>query len=267
MSKKIERALISVSDKTGILELAQTLHARDVEILSTGGTAKLLADNGVPVIEVSDHTGFPEMMAGRVKTLHPKIHGGLLGRRGIDDAVMAEHGIPCIDLVVVNLYPFEATIAREDCDFAMAIENIDIGGPAMLRSSAKNHASVTVVTDANDYDKVLAEIAANEGSVTDQTRFELALKVFEHTARYDGAIANHLGSIQNPGETASELNQFSNTINLQFEKTQDMRYGENPHQNAAFYVERNISEPSIATAKHYKVRSSLTTTWPILTLP
>ena len=249
MSKKIERALISVSDKTGILELAQTLHARDVEILSTGGTAKLLADNGVPVIEVSDHTGFPEMMAGRVKTLHPKIHGGLLGRRGIDDAVMAEHGIPCIDLVVVNLYPFEATIAREDCDFAMAIENIDIGGPAMLRSSAKNHASVTVVTNANDYDKVLAEIAANDGSVTDQTRFELALKVFEHTARYDGAIANHLGSIQNPGETASELNQFSNTINLQFEKTQDMRYGENPHQNAAFYVERNISEPSIATAK------------------
>lgn len=249
MSKKIERALISVSDKTGVLELAQALHARNVEILSTGGTAKLLADNSVPVIEVSEHTGFPEMMAGRVKTLHPKIHGGLLGRRGIDDAVMAEHNIPCIDLVVVNLYPFEATIAREDCDFAMAIENIDIGGPAMLRSSAKNHASVAVVTDASDYDKVLAEIAANDGSVTDQTRFELALKVFEHTARYDGAIANHLGSIQNPGESTSELNQFSNTINLQFNKVQDMRYGENPHQNAAFYVERNISEPSIATAK------------------
>ena len=249
MSKKIERALISVSDKTGILELAQALQARDIEILSTGGTAKLLADNGIAVIEVSDHTGFPEMMAGRVKTLHPKIHGGLLGRRGTDDAVMAEHNIPCIDLVVVNLYPFEATIARDDCDFAMAIENIDIGGPAMLRSSAKNHASVTVVTDASDYDKVLAEIAANDGSVTDQTRFELALKVFEHTARYDGAIANHLGSIQNPGDAASELKQFSNTINLQFEKTQDMRYGENPHQNAAFYVEDNISEPSIATAK------------------
>lgn len=245
MSKKIERALISVSDKTGILEFAQALHGKGVEILSTGGTAKLLADSGVPVIEVSDHTGFPEMMAGRVKTLHPKIHGGLLGRRGIDDEVMAEHNIPCIDLVVVNLYPFEATIAREDCDFAMAIENIDIGGPAMLRSSAKNHASVAVVTDASDYDKVLAEIDANNGSVTDRTRFELALKVFEHTARYDGAIANYLGSLQEDGEQT----QFSNTINLQFQKVQDMRYGENPHQSAAFYVEREISEPSIATAK------------------
>lgn len=244
MSKKIERALISVSDKTGILEFAQALHGKGVEILSTGGTAKLLADNGIPVIEVSDHTGFPEMMAGRVKTLHPKIHGGLLGRRGIDDDVMAEHNIPCIDLVVVNLYPFEATIARDDCDFAMAIENIDIGGPAMLRSSAKNHASVAVVTDANDYDKVLAEIDANNGSVTDRTRFELALKVFEHTARYDGAIANYLGSLQDDKQV-----QFSNTINLQFQKVQDMRYGENPHQNAAFYVEREIGEPSIATAK------------------
>ena len=196
MSKTIERALISVSDKTGILEFAQALHAKNVEILSTGGTSKLLADNGVPVIEVSDYTGFPEMMAGRVKTLHPKIHGGLLGRRGTDDAVMGEHNIPCIDLVVVNLYPFEATIARPDCDFPMAIENIDIGGPAMLRSSAKNHASVTVVTDATDYEKVLEEMGANNGSVSDRTRFELALKVFEHTARYDGAIANYLGSIQ-----------------------------------------------------------------------
>lgn len=244
MNKKIERALISVSDKTGILEFAQALHGKGIEILSTGGTAKLLADNDIPVIEVSDHTGFPEMMAGRVKTLHPKIHGGLLGRRGIDDEVMTEHNIPCIDLVVVNLYPFEATIAREDCDFAMAIENIDIGGPAMLRSSAKNHASVAVVTDASDYDKILAEIDANNGSVTDRTRFELALKVFEHTARYDGAIANYLGSLQEDGSEA----QFSNTINLQFQKVQDMRYGENPHQNAAFYVERDIAEPSIATA-------------------
>ncbi len=245
MSKKIERALISVSDKTGILEFAQALQARGVEILSTGGTAKLLAENNLAVTEVSDHTGFPEMMAGRVKTLHPKIHGGLLGRRGVDDAVMAEHNIPCIDLVVVNLYPFEATVARGDCDLAMAIENIDIGGPAMLRSSAKNHAAVTVVTEADDYAKVLAEMDANHGSVTAQTRFALALKVFEHTARYDGAIANYLGSLQDDGSSQA----FPNTINLQFHKVQDMRYGENPHQRAAFYVERELHEPSVATAR------------------
>ena len=249
MRKIIERALISVSDKTGILELAQALHTRGVQILSTGGTAKLLANHDIPVTEVSDYTDFPEIMEGRVKTLHPRIHGGLLGRRGIDDSVMAKHNIPCIDLVVVNLYPFEATIARKDCDLTMAIENIDIGGPAMLRSSAKNHTSVTVITDANDYNKVLAEIEANNGNVSDKTRFELALKVFEHTARYDSMIANYLGSIQNPGEAASKFKQFSNTINLQFNKVQDMRYGENHHQNAAFYIEHNTSEPSIATAK------------------
>lgn len=240
----IKRALISVSDKTGILEFAQAIHNMGVEILSTGGTAKLLADNNIPVIEVSDHTGFPEMMAGRVKTLHPKIHGGLLGRRGIDEGVMDENNIAPIDLVVVNLYPFEQTIAKPDCTFEDAIENIDIGGPAMLRSSAKNHSAVTVVIEASDYDKVLEEMQANNGGVSDFTRFQLALKVFESTAKYDGAIASYLGKLQADGSQAN----FANTVNLQFNKKQDMRYGENPHQRAAFYVENGNTEPSISTA-------------------
>ena len=237
----IQRALISVSDKSGIVAFAQALSQRGIEILSTGGTAKLLAENGVNVKEVSDYTGFPEMMAGRVKTLHPKIHGGLLGRRGIDDTVMAEHEIQPIDLLVVNLYPFEETIAKPDCDLATAIENIDIGGPAMLRSAAKNHAAVTVVVDAADYDTVLQELAANDGAVTEKTRFELARKVFAHTAHYDGAIANYLG--QQDGEA------FSPTLTLQYEKVQAMRYGENPHQKAAFYIESNPKEVSVATAR------------------
>ena len=236
----IQRALISVSDKSGIVAFAQALNERGIEILSTGGTAKLLADNGVNVKEVSDYTGFPEMMAGRVKTLHPKIHGGLLGRRGIDESVMAEHDIQPIDLLVVNLYPFEETIAKPDCDLATAIENIDIGGPAMLRSAAKNHAAVTVVVNAADYDTVLQEMAANNGAVTEKTRFELARKVFAHTAHYDGAIANYLG--QQDGEP------FSPTLTLQYQKVQAMRYGENPHQKAAFYVESNPKEVSVATA-------------------
>ena len=189
----IQRALISVSDKSGIVWFAKALSKYDVEILSTGGTAKLLANNGISVKEVSDYTGFPEMMAGRVKTLHPKIHGGLLGRRGVDDAVMTEHDIHAIDLLVVNLYPFEQTISDPKCDLATAIENIDIGGPAMLRSAAKNHAAVTVVVDVQDYDIVLKEMAANNGAVTDATRFSLARKVFAHMARYDGIIANYLG--------------------------------------------------------------------------
>ena len=237
----IKRALISVSDKNGIIEFAQQLTDHGVDILSTGGTAKLLADHDIAVTEVSDHTGFPEMMDGRVKTLHPKIHGGLLGRRGTDDAVMAEHDIPAIDLVVVNLYPFEQTIAKADCSLADAIENIDIGGPAMLRSSAKNHAAVTVVVDANDYATVLAEMADNDGATTEATRFQLALKVFEHTARYDGAIANYLGNIQ-------QEDNFSQTLSLQYQKKQSMRYGENPHQSAAFYVERETSDACVATA-------------------
>jgi phosphoribosylaminoimidazolecarboxamide formyltransferase/IMP cyclohydrolase len=243
---KITRALISVSDKTGIAEFAQQLHDHfGIEILSTGGTAKLLAEKGIPVVEVSSYTGFPEMMDGRVKTLHPKIHGGLLGRRGTDEAVMAEHDIPPIDMVVVSLYPFEQTIAKPDCDLATAIENIDIGGPTMLRAAAKNHAAVTVVVDANDYARVLEEMTNHSGAVSDATRFDLAVKTFEHTARYDGAIANYLGTIQADGSKVT----FPRTFNSQFLKAQEMRYGENPHQNAAFYVEANQVEASVATAR------------------
>lgn len=241
----IHRALMSVSDKTGIVELARALVERGVEILSTGGTAKLLASNGIPVIEVADYTGFPEMMDGRLKTLHPKIHGGLLGRRGEDDGAMAEHAIPPIDLLVVNLYPFEATVAKPGCSLADAIENIDIGGPAMLRAAAKNHAAVTVVTDAADYGRVLNEMRQNSGAVSAQTRFDLAIKVFEHTARYDGAIANYLGGVKPEGER----DPFPRTYSVQFRKAQEMRYGENPHQGAAFYVEPQPAEACIATAR------------------
>jgi phosphoribosylaminoimidazolecarboxamide formyltransferase/IMP cyclohydrolase len=246
----IKRALISVSDKTGIVDLGRELSKLGVEILSTGGTAKLLAENKVDVTEVSDYTGFPEMMDGRVKTLHPKIHGGLLGRRGTDDAVMKEHDIPPIDMVVVNLYPFTQTIARDDCTLPMAIENIDIGGPTMLRSAAKNHTSVTVVVDAADYERVVEEMKNNQGAVTDATRFDLATKTFEHTAKYDGAIANYLGAIildekGSDGETTT----FPRTYNSQYIKVQEMRYGENPHQDAAFFVEAGAKESSISTAK------------------
>jgi phosphoribosylaminoimidazolecarboxamide formyltransferase/IMP cyclohydrolase len=240
----IKRALISVSDKTGILEFAQQLHAAGVEILSTGGTAKLLSGGGLPVVEVSDHTGFPEMMAGRVKTLHPKIHGGILGRRGIDEAVMQEQGIPPIDMVVVNLYPFEQTVARPDCDLETAIENIDIGGPTLIRAAAKNHAAVTVIVDSGDYAQVLAEMTASQGSVSAATRYRLAVKTFEHTARYDGAIANYLGALDAEGQRQA----FPQTLSLQYKKVQSMRYGENPHQGAAFYIEHADSEASVATA-------------------
>ncbi|RKZ73247.1 MAG: bifunctional phosphoribosylaminoimidazolecarboxamide formyltransferase/inosine monophosphate cyclohydrolase [Candidatus Parabeggiatoa sp. nov. 1] len=239
----IQRALISVYDKSGIVAFAQALSTQGVEIISTGGTAKLLADNGLPVTEVSDYTGFPEMMAGRVKTLHPKIHGGLLGRRGVDETVMAEHDIAPIDLLVVNLYPFEQTIAKPDCDLATAIENIDIGGPAMLRSAAKNHAAVTVIADAKDYDTVLAEMAANNGAVTETTRFFLAGKIFAYTARYDSAIANYLGQ-----QRSEEHKNFPPTLSLQYQKVQAMRYGENPHQKAAFYAETNPQQVCVATA-------------------
>jgi len=241
---KITRALISVSDKTGIVEFAQQLIQHGVEILSTGGTAKLLSANDINVTEVSDYTGFPEMMDGRVKTLHPKVHGGLLGRRGVDDEIMEQHEIPPIDLVVVNLYPFEQTVANPDCDLPTAIENIDIGGPTMLRAAAKNNAAVTVVVDAGDYERVLQEMADNSGSVSDATRFDLAVKTYEHTAHYDGAIANYLGKIGSDGEKAS----FPRTFNSQYIKTQEMRYGENPHQKAAFFVEANATEGSISTA-------------------
>ena len=239
---KIQRALLSVSDKTGVLELAQKLNDLGVELLSTGGTAKLLQEAGLPVKEVSEHTGFPEMMAGRIKTLHPKIHGGLLGRRGTDEAIMAEHNISPIDLVVVNLYPFEATIARDDCTLPMAIENIDIGGPTMLRAAAKNHAAVTVLIDPSDYDNVVSQIATN-GGVDDATRFDLAVKTFEHTAHYDGMIANYLGKITDEAPV-----EFPRTFNSQFHKAQDMRYGENPHQNAAFYIEQQPESGTISAA-------------------
>ncbi|MDZ7661006.1 bifunctional phosphoribosylaminoimidazolecarboxamide formyltransferase/IMP cyclohydrolase [Thiohalophilus sp.] len=243
---KIQRALISVSDKSGIAEFARQLHEQfGVEILSTGGTAKLLSEAGIPVIEVSDYTGFPEMMDGRVKTLHPKIHGGLLGRRGTDDAVMQEHAIPPIDMIVVNLYPFREAIAKPDCDLSTAIENIDIGGPTMLRAAAKNHAGVAVLVNSIDYPRVLEEMADNDGALSDATRFDLAVKTFEHTAGYDGAIANYLGAIDREGQHGG----LPRTFNSQFHKVQAMRYGENPHQAAAFYVEPDQHEASVATAR------------------
>ncbi|HBH36380.1 MAG TPA: bifunctional phosphoribosylaminoimidazolecarboxamide formyltransferase/inosine monophosphate cyclohydrolase, partial [Gammaproteobacteria bacterium] len=191
-----------------------------------------------------DYTGFPEMMDGRVKTLHPKVHGGILGRRGVDDAVMAENSIPPIDLVCVNLYPFEESIARPDCDLARAIENIDIGGPTMLRAAAKNHASVTVIVSSDDYQPVLDEMDANNGCLSDATRFKLATSTFEHTARYDGLIANYLGAIVEDGKPEG----MPRTFNMQFRKSQSMRYGENPHQDAAFYVEQHPGETTIASA-------------------
>ncbi|MDH5710769.1 MAG: bifunctional phosphoribosylaminoimidazolecarboxamide formyltransferase/IMP cyclohydrolase [Gammaproteobacteria bacterium] len=243
--RPVRRALISVSDKAGIVEFARALHQQGVEILSTGGTAKLLADEFIPVKEVSQHTGFPEMMDGRVKTLHPKIHGGILGRRGKDDDVMKANDIAPIDLVVVNLYPFEATVAKKDCTLADAIENIDIGGPAMVRSTAKNHAFVTIIVDPADYDRVLEEIKSSDGIISDATRFDLAVKAFEHTAKYDGMIANYLGKLKADGSK----DEFPRTINLQFNKTQEMRYGENPHQNAAFYIDPASTEACIATAR------------------
>ena len=230
----IKQALISVSDKTGVLEFARALSAKGVGILSTGGTAKLLADNGVPVTEVADYTGFPEMLDGRVKTLHPKVHGGILARRDFPEHVakLTEHNIPTIDMVVVNLYPFQSTVAKEACSLEDAIENIDIGGPTMLRSAAKNHKDVVVVCDPADYSRVLEEMDA--GEIAYDTKFMLAKKVFAHTAQYDGAITNYLTSL---GEDKAHATRaaYPQTLNMTFEKVQDMRYGENPHQSAAFY--------------------------------
>ncbi|MBM5032203.1 bifunctional phosphoribosylaminoimidazolecarboxamide formyltransferase/IMP cyclohydrolase [Vibrio parahaemolyticus] len=251
-ARPIRRALISVSDKTGIVEFAQALAERGVDILSTGGTARLLAEQGIAVTEVSDYTGFPEMMDGRVKTLHPKVHGGVLGRRGQDDEVMAKHGINPIDMVVVNLYPFAETVAKDGCTLADAVENIDIGGPTMVRSAAKNHKDVTIVVNASDYDRVIAEMDANDKSLTLETRFDLAIAAFEHTAAYDGMIANYFGTmVPSYGENkeGDEESKFPRTFNQQFEKKQDMRYGENSHQAAAFYVEANPQEASVSTAR------------------
>ena len=243
--KKVSRALISVSDKNGIIDFARALRALDVELLSTGGTFRLLQENDINVTEVSDYTGFPEMMDGRVKTLHPKVHGGILGRRGTDDAVMAEHSIKPIDMVIVNLYPFAATVADPDCTLPNAIENIDIGGPTMVRSAAKNHKDVAIVVNSGDYATVLEEMQANEGQLDYSTRYALMVKAFEHTAGYDGMIANHFGA----RDTDNTARDFSDTFNVQYFKTQEMRYGENPHQKAAFYTEANPTEASVATAK------------------
>jgi phosphoribosylaminoimidazolecarboxamide formyltransferase / IMP cyclohydrolase len=240
---KVALALLSVSDKSGIVELARGLAALGIRMLSTGGTAKLLEQERIPVTEVSAHTGFAEMLDGRVKTLHPKIHGGLLARRDEPShmAAVGQAGIEPIDLLVVNLYPFEATVADPGCSFDHAIENIDIGGPAMLRSAAKNHAGVAVVVDPDDYGRVLDELRAT-GSVAAATRFDLARKVFARTAAYDGAIANYLSSL----DGARQRMEYPDTLTLQFEKLQAMRYGENPHQSAAFYGERKPAEGSIA---------------------
>ena len=250
-SRPIKRALLSVSDKAGIIEFAKELSAKGVEILSTGGTCKLLAENGIKVTEVSDYTGFPEMMDGRVKTLHPKIHGGILARRGIDEAIMSENDIAPIDMVVVNLYPFAETVARPNCSLEDAIENIDIGGPTMVRAAAKNHKDVTIVVNAGDYPRVLKEMQENNGSLAYKTRFDLAIAAYEHTAQYDGMIANYFGTMvpsygeNNEGDLESK---FPRTFNMQFKKKQDMRYGENSHQSAAFYVEDDIQEASVSTA-------------------
>jgi len=242
MSNKATRALISVSDKTGVVDFARALSELGIEILSSGGTAKLLTQNGIPAIEVSDYTGFPEMMDGRVKTLHPKIHGGILGRRGIDEGVMAAHGINPIDLVVVNLYPFEATVAKPDCDLETAIENIDIGGPALIRAAAKNHASVGVIVDAADYPTVIEELKAS-GGLSDETRFKLAAKSFAHTSKYDAAVAEYLG------KRVADAEAFPQSVVLRYSRAQAMRYGENPHQQAAFYLEPNPPAGCVASAK------------------
>jgi phosphoribosylaminoimidazolecarboxamide formyltransferase/IMP cyclohydrolase len=243
---KIKRALVSVSDKTGITEFAKELINLNVEVLSTGGTAKTLKGQGLPIMDVSEYTGFPEMLDGRVKTLHPKIHGGLLGIRDNPDHVkkMKEYHIEPIDLVVVNLYPFEATIAKKDSSLEEAIENIDIGGPTMLRSAAKNYRFVTVIVDPADYPAVLKEMKDNRGEIFVETNFRLAKKVFQHTARYDGAISNYLGSLTPEGGRI----KFPETLNLQFFKVQGLRYGENPHQEAAFYREGEVNEPSAVNA-------------------
>jgi phosphoribosylaminoimidazolecarboxamide formyltransferase/IMP cyclohydrolase len=252
-SISIRRALLSVSDKTGIVEFAQHLSNKGVEILSTGGTAALLRQKGISVKDVSEHTGHPEIMDGRVKTLHPKIHGGILGRRGIDQSVMEEHDIAPIDLVVVNLYPFSQTVSDPDCTLEDAIENIDIGGPTMVRAAAKNHNDVLIVVNPNDYTYVIDEIENTQG-IGYKTRFDFAVKAFEHTAHYDGMIADYLGkrlsrvehSCSDDCEQAHSV--FPRTFNLQMVKKQDLRYGENSHQDAAFYTEHLVQEASVSSA-------------------
>ena len=242
---RIRRAIVSVSDKSGIISFTKGLTQMGVEILSTGGTAKTLREQGISVTDISDYTGFPEMLDGRVKTLHPKVHGGLLGQRSRPEHVqkMKEHGILPMDLVAVNLYPFEATVAKEGCSLEEAIENIDIGGPTMLRSAAKNYPDVTVLVDPKDYDPILSELK-ERGEISIETNFRLAKKVFQHTARYDGTISNYLGQI----EKGKKVHEFPETFTFQVKKAQELRYGENPHQRAAFYQEYLLTEPSVSNA-------------------
>lgn len=249
MLTPVRRALLSVSDKTGIVEFARELKERGIELLSTGGTAKLLTSHGILVKEVAEHTGFPEIMGGRVKTLHPKIHGGLLGRRGLDEAVMREHSIEPIDLLAVNLYPFAATVSRPNCTYEDAVDNIDIGGPAMVRAAAKNHDSVTVVVDPNDYRELLDELAANQGSTNLTMRRKLSAKAFAHTAQYDAMVSAYFtGAIGGAAAT------FPDDLNLSFRKHQDLRYGENPHQQAAFYTDPRAIGASVTQTKQIQGR-------------
>ncbi len=243
----IKRALLSVSDKTGIVEFAKILSANGVEILSTGGTFQLLVQNAIEAIEVSNHTGFPEMMGGRIKTLHPKIHGGILARRSQDDETLKAYDIGAIDMVVVNLYPFEQTVANNDCRLDDAIENIDIGGPTMLRAAAKNHAAVTVIVDTADYQRIGNEMNMHDGCSCYETRFELAVKAYAHTAAYDAAITSYLSQLDKIDK--SEIIAFPPSFNIQLTKVQDLRYGENPHQHGAFYAEHSAPANSIAGAK------------------
>ena len=246
MNHPIRRALLSVSNKEGLVDFAKELARRGVAIVSTGGTARLLRAEGVEAVDVSSVTGFPEIMDGRVKTLHPKIHGGLLGRRGTDEAVMKEHGIEPIDLVVVNLYPFAATIARPGCTFDDAVENIDIGGPAMVRASAKNHDRVAIVVDPLDYGAVLAEM--DRGGVGASTRLRLATKAFAHTAQYDAMVASWLAQASRSNGGPGAATDFPDLLPLQFRKRMDLRYGENPHQQAAFYVASDAQGASVGSA-------------------
>jgi len=240
----VRRALLSVSDKNGIVEFARELKERGIELLSTGGTAKLLISHGISVKEVAEHTGFPEIMGGRVKTLHPKIHGGLLGRRGLDEAVMLEHDIEPIDLLAVNLYPFAATVARTDCSYDDAVDNIDIGGPAMVRAAAKNHASVTVIVDPGDYRALLDELAANQGRTNTTMRQKLAAKAFAHTAQYDAMVSAYFTGAMGGGAPT-----FPDDLNLSFRKRLALRYGENPHQQAAFYTDPRAIGSSVTQAQ------------------
>ena len=243
----VRRALLSVSDKTGIVEFAKILSNSGVEILSTGGTFQLLSKHNIAAVEVSGYTGFPEMMGGRIKTLHPKIHGGILARRGQDEQTLKKHDIGPIDMVVVNLYPFEKTVANSDCSFTDAIENIDIGGPAMVRAAAKNHTAVTVIVDSADYQRISDEMNSHDGCTSYETRFDLAVKAYAHTAAYDGAITDYLSKVSQSGKDETML--FPQTLNIRLTKIQDLRYGENPHQRGAFYAETPVSDNCIASAR------------------